>query len=113
MDLVCYLIINESLNMSPGKIPAQTAHGIQLMLCNHFQTPTETTTKWLLGDYKKVVLKADSKEWEKIKIEFPNAFVVKDLGYTEVPNGSETCICLFPMEKSQAPKIIKRLQTLK
>jgi peptidyl-tRNA hydrolase len=60
-----------------------------------------------------VVLKADQKEFEKLK-DLPNFHVlVKDNGLTEVVAGTETCICFLPMKKSLAPKPIKRLQTLK
>lgn len=71
--------------------------------------------EWLKSSFRKVVLSADDKEWAKIKEEFKdeNMVLVIDAGLTEVVAGSETCIGLWPMRKSQVPKLVKRLQTLK
>jgi peptidyl-tRNA hydrolase len=69
---------------------------------------------WLDTSFRKVVLKSDDKEWEKIKLEFENDLIlVIDAGLTQIPSGSETVIGLYPMYKSNVPKIIKRLQILK
>jgi peptidyl-tRNA hydrolase len=69
--------------------------------------------EWLSSSFRKVVLKADDKEFAKVKEAFENSMVlVINAGLTQVLTGSETCIGLFPMKKSEAPKIIKRLQLL-
>jgi peptidyl-tRNA hydrolase len=70
--------------------------------------------EWLDTSFRKVVLRADDKEWEKVKACPDITYViVRDAGLTEVEAGSETVIGVFPLRKSQAPKIIKRLQVLK
>lgn len=70
--------------------------------------------EWMQGSFRKVVLRADDKEWAKLKDEFKNSMVlVVDAGLTEIPSGSETVIGLWPMRKSQVPKTVKRLQVLK
>ena len=71
--------------------------------------------EWLKGSFRKVVLRADDKEWNKLKEEFKdqNMVLVVDAGLTEIPGGSETVIGLWPMRKSQVPKSVKRLQVLK
>lgn len=118
--LTCYLIVNEQLGMSIGKVAAQTAHAMQYLLAKFYGWQNEELTdraivrdfdEWMKGNHRKVVLKAEPKEWEKLK-ELPHVLVI-DAGLTEIPTGSETCIGLFPMRKSEVPKIIKRLQTLK
>ena len=125
--IVMYLIVRESLNMGIGKTAAQCAHASQMLQlkfqqaelveCYDWSPKPEHMrlySDWLARSFRKVVLKADDKEWEKIKLEFDNKHVlVIDAGLTEVEPGSETVIGLFPMYKSQAPKIIKRLQVLK
>ncbi len=121
--IIMYLIVRESLNMGVGKIAAQCAHASQLLvikyyksLWNHWDSDppgADIFERWLNSSYRKVVLKADDKEWEKIKSEISNHVVVVDAGLTEIPSGSETVIGLCPMYKSQCPKIIKRLQILK
>jgi len=141
--IIMYLIVRESLSMSIGKTSAQCAHASQMLLLQFHKEqrkwesswdpvygpsqedydsfPSETKLrwnvfdKWLCGSFRKVVLRADDKEWIKIKLEIPevNRITVVDAGLTEIPSGSETVIGIWPMYKSQVPKIIKKLQVLK
>ena len=69
--------------------------------------------EWLNSSFRKVVLRAKDKEWDKIKEACPNHVVVVDAGLTEIPAGSETVIGLWTMHKSERPKIIQKLQVLK
>jgi peptidyl-tRNA hydrolase, PTH2 family len=70
--------------------------------------------EWMASSYRKVVLRASDKDWDKLKEEFKDQMVmVVDAGLTEIASGSETVIGLFPMRKSQRPKILQRLQVLK
>ncbi|HVI42684.1 MAG TPA: aminoacyl-tRNA hydrolase [Anaerovoracaceae bacterium] len=120
---VMYLIVRESLGMGAGKIGAQCGHAVGMMYEKlHGLKKQEknqsvldklnTFEAWRNESYRKVVLRADDKEWEKLKAEL-ECFVVRDAGFTEVPAGSETVIGLWPMRKSQVPKIVKKLQVLK
>jgi peptidyl-tRNA hydrolase, PTH2 family len=68
--------------------------------------------EWLNSSIRKIVLKADDKEWAKIKSEFPDCILIIDAGLTEIPSGSETVICLWPQYRSKSSKTIKRLQVL-
>jgi PTH2 family peptidyl-tRNA hydrolase len=130
--LVVYLIVRESLHMGCGKIAAQCGHGIQKLMLHYFTVqvikvkchdninlPTdqiefvERTSHWLKADSRKVVLSADDESFERIKEIYPHHFLVKDNGLTEVEPGSETIICLHPLYKSTADKVIKRLHSLK
>jgi PTH2 family peptidyl-tRNA hydrolase len=130
--IVMYLIVRESLNMSVGKTAAQCAHASQMLLLKQFdfilldmssdnrlppfsRETFELFQEWLDGSFRKVVLKADDKEWVKIKdqIRESNRVTVVDAGLTEVEPGSETVIGLVPMRKSNVPRVIKRLQVLK
>lgn len=122
--IVMYFIVKESLNMSIGKTAAQCAHASQMLLLKYFNLQNKDLTKseieqvdifddWLDSSFRKVVLRADDKEFEKVKTECKNKVVVKDNGLTEIAAGSETVIGLMPIYKSKAPKCIKRLQVLK
>lgn len=126
--IVAYLIIRESLNMSPGKIAAQCSHGMKNLMLHYFKAQIVTakfhdipnndtqyikiTSEWLAKNSRTVVLRASDSEWDKIKIVYPGAIVVKDLGLTEVQPYSETCLALWPQLKSSRDKVIKRLQVL-
>jgi peptidyl-tRNA hydrolase, PTH2 family len=70
--------------------------------------------EWMKSSFRKVVLRASDKEWEKLKEELKDSIlIVRDAGLTEVAAGSETVIGVWPMRKSQRPKTITRLQVLK
>lgn len=122
--IIMYLVVKESLNMSVGKTAAQCAHASQMLLLKYFELQNKGGSKseieqidifddWLDSSFRKVVLRADDKEFEKVKEECDNKVVVTDIGLTEVAAGSETVIGLMPVYKSQVPKCIKRLQVLK
>jgi len=131
--IIMYLIVRKSLDMSIGKTAAQCAHAAQMLLLKYHEffkmdvcpdvgmglPPFSRETydlfeAWLSGSFRKVVLKADEKQWEKIKneIDCSKRALVIDAGLTELEPSTETIIGLCPMRKSNAPKLIKRLQVL-
>jgi PTH2 family peptidyl-tRNA hydrolase len=123
--MVQYLIVKKSLKMSGPKLAAQCCHGVGIMLLRYFdlfKNQSSWTDKdkqkiqavefWIEQSFRKIVLGADDKDWEKIK-EATDVFLVRDAGLTEIDPGSETVLATWPMLKSQVPKIIKRLQALK
>lgn len=132
--LVMYFVVRKELDMTPGKLAAQCSHAAQMIVIRWYELmykplilkdPKEGINEqglkqagkellmaaWLRESFRKVVLKASDKEFEKIKVEL-DCFVVKDAGLTQVDPGSETCLVLWPIKKSTRPKIIKRLQVL-
>lgn len=135
--IVMYIIINETLGMSLGKTCAQVGHAVQMLMQEYSSLKStsdmgsidytgsiglttedyaklELINNWLETSYTKITLKADLKEWEKIKLEYKDSmYLVKDKGLTEILPGSETVIGLFPMKKSERSKTLKRLQALK
>jgi peptidyl-tRNA hydrolase len=133
--IAMYLVVRESLNMSPGKLGAQCGHASQIALIKyfeehqnwvqeHFQDLIEPVVperikifyEWLHSSFRKVTLTANDKEWEKVKAAFVEGvmrFTVIDAGLTEIPAGSETIMAIWPQYRSKVPKIIKRLQALK
>lgn len=140
--IIMYLIVREFLGMSIGKTAAQCAHASQMLQIKYSElektlnelesleqtfgslTKDESVewaseqpkflifNEWLNSSFRKVVLRADDKQWNKLK-ELSSHVLVVDAGLTEISAGSETVIGLWPMRKSQAPKIVKRLQVLK
>lgn len=125
-----YLIVNKDLGMSIGKIGAQCGHAIQYLIRNYYNdlrgigAPVPEIHKFngnlhnrMVGwEYHsrigKIVLGADTKEFNKLKEEY-DPIVVVDAGLTEITPNSETVICLYPMFKDERSKTLKRLQLLK
>jgi peptidyl-tRNA hydrolase len=127
--LVMYLVVREELNMGVGKIGAQIGHAVQYIMSEYdickgsllSDIDSEMKNKalrmsyWLGRDfdgakYTKIILRADDKEWEKLK-EY-NPIIVKDAGKTQVAAGSETVMVFYPMYRDERPKLLKRLQLL-
>lgn len=131
-ELVMYLIVNDSLQMSPGKMAAQVGHAVDLLcemqsdygsICTGYQLgytdcssetfsysrlQEELFKQWRQQSRAKIILKANEIEWEKLKI--IAEVKVQDEGRTEVAPGSITVLGFWPMIKSNAPKIIQFLK---
>jgi len=117
---VMYLIVRESLGMSPGKVAAQAAHGAVQITTAYYEEmfkldrgipgilrpSLEYYEQWA-KEPTKIVLRANEEEWKELK-EMADAIVV-DGGYTEIPANSETVLAFWPMRKDLAPEEIKRL----
>lgn len=124
-----YLVVRESLNMSPGKLAVQCGHAVD-MLCEKSELAKNVDNKeraeyliesfaaWRKDNQRvKITLKADEKEWEKLHLLVKDQptieyVVVRDAGRTEIPTGSETVMGFWPMTRSSRPKLLCRLQKL-
>lgn len=69
--------------------------------------------KWLETSFRKVVLKANDHQFERLKTECKNHIVVVDAGITEIAPGSETVLGIWPMHRSTCPKYLTKIQVLK
>lgn len=108
-ELIQYYIINKDLNMSPGKISTQVAH-VATIIAEECCYNDPLYIKWRNEkDQKKIVLKGSQKQLSKLAQKF---YYIKDLGFTEVPAGSLTCVGLPVMYKSDAKKFVGNLQLL-
>jgi len=119
-----YYVVRKSVPMTPGKFATQIGHATGMLFGRYYELIAQVqgteeedrkvwnTREWLASSYRKATLVADDKEWEKLKEQLW-CFVVKDAGLTEVDPGTETVMALWPMRKSEVPKLVKRLQTLK
>jgi len=123
--IVQYFVIRKSLDMSAGKIAAQSAHASAMFILRYEhlrhslgfpagglrKIQCDTATKWLQTSFRKRVKKANDNQFERIKEEL-HVFVVRDAGLTEVDPGSETVLCTWPMRESEAPKLLTGLRNL-
>lgn len=123
---VMYIVVRESLGMTPGKMGAQVGHAVGIIAetFRHMSIDDdweplegeqlvlfENMKAWLDQSFRKVILTADEKEWIKLK-EQHDCYLVRDAGLTQVEPGSETVIGLWPMKKSSRSKLLKRLRAL-
>jgi peptidyl-tRNA hydrolase, PTH2 family len=114
--LALYIIVRESLGMSAGKMCAQVGHSVQYTVMNYlnnfYEDKLGVFANWIDNGSRKIVLKASESEWKKLKEQLVKYSIVRDNGLTELDPGTETVIAAAIMKKSEAPKIIKRLQVL-
>lgn len=110
-EIVQYYVVNKELNMSTGKIAVQVAHVAIMIALDGGNGKIPKFHDWYTNyDQKKIILKGKQKDLEKlIKQGF---YYVRDLGLTEIEEGSLTVVGLYPMWKSEAQKYVKRLQLL-
>jgi len=129
--IVFYVVVKESLQMSPGKIAAQVGHATQHMLMRYFRTQVlkakihddnhfpqteidhiKITTDWIARSSTKVILRASDQQWFDLKKEFGKSlFIVRDEGRTEIEPG-ETVLAFWPQFKSAAPPSLRQLRLL-
>ena len=124
--IVQYYVVRSDVPMGCGKLCAQIAHAAQMFAFRYFETKrdlpamprggtpyfkVQITEQWKAGSFRKVVLRGNIKDFEKVKKEL-DVFVVRDAGLTEVEPGTETVIVTWPMRKSDQPKVLARLRVL-
>lgn len=132
MKKVMYVVINQDLNMSPGKIGAHVGHAVFDFCKNLVEDVYKEETKeyideWTEASAAKEILETMSdfkdngdtiitlKAHEKDLIKWENAgyVAVRDRGLTEIPENSITAICLGIYDKDEEiPKWIQRLRLL-
>jgi len=100
LDTKYYYIINKDLNMSLGKLSAQVSH-VAMKLGEEYEE---------IG--RAIILKAKETKLKQL-ISAPQlqpVFYIKDAGFTEVPEGSLTCIGF--KENNYSKKFTKRLRLI-
>jgi len=115
-----YLIINDDLKMSKGKIASQSAHAI--LNVHRFMLSTNTRIEaWESNGEKIVALKASSEVIRQLLAEYGdpiakknklNVFPIYDAGRTEVEAGSLTVLATTPITDDIKPEILKMLKLL-
>jgi len=108
------ILIRKDLNMSTGKIAAQSCHA---SLSSYKKADKLNIKKWDLSGQKKVVLEINSeneilKIYDKVKgAKIPN-FLVKDAGLTELEPGTITALGIGPDDEKKIDKITGSLKLL-
>lgn len=115
-ELIQYILINEDLQMSPGKVAAQVGHVCTICAYNCLDDNSETDENkfmyWYAGEQKKIILRAHEKEMCKL-IEHGFWYYILDKGYTEISADSLTALSLGILTRREALPFVKRLQLMK
>jgi len=105
-------VVRTDLKLSMGKTAAQVSHAsVSAML------KSKLRDSWLRGGQKKVVLKCRDQE-ELLEI-YENArnmglptALIKDMGLTEIPPGTITCIGIGPEKEEVLDRVTGHLKML-
>lgn len=113
MELVQYIIINNSLGMKKGKMVAQGCHASIAVL---EKVNLKIIDEWKNQGMKKIVLKVNSTKellelFQKIKKELPCALIT-DAGKTQIVSGSKTAFACGPIEEEKGKKYFGELKLL-
>jgi len=123
-EVVQYILVRDDLDMSVGKLMAQSGHAAErtIGLLNSRlagTSPWQNSWKneWDQHDYPKIVLAVDSekellKRHEALVKDGYTCFLVRDVGRNEIAP-SPTALGLEPMPRHVAKPFVKRLQTFK
>ena len=120
-EFTVYLIINDDLKMSKGKIASQCAHAILDVYRFMIDSDSINNKIWEHNGEKIVTLKAsfntikellDTYHERVFKKNKLNVFPIYDAGRTEVSAGSLTVLATTPITDDVKPEIIKLLKLL-
>lgn len=119
-----YFVINHDLKMGAGKIASQVAHAMMKITLTYAQRVAEYEyedeerarslidkdpfQKWLRTGGAKIILKANTEQFEKLIIECKPDVVISDAGRTRVKAGTQTVLAWYPTQES-----IPQLEALK
>jgi len=110
-------VARSDLNMSPGKLAVQVAHGSVGSAEKARRERWEWYAAWLNEGQKKVVVKVIGEdELRKIqeqakKAELPND-LIQDAGLTELPPGTSTVLAIGPAPNEFVDKLTRNLPLL-
>lgn len=109
------IVVRADLNMSPGKLAVQVAHG---SIASAERARDRGWFKdWLLEGQKKVVVKVTDEEELRRLDEMADEFglpheLIRDAGLTELPPGTATVLAVGPAPNELVDKITGSLPLL-
>jgi len=108
------VVVRSDLNMSPGKLAAQVAHGSVSAAEKARQEHGEWLDEWLGEGQKKVVVKVSGEnELREIQKKAKEARLphelIQDAGLTELPPGTSTVLAIGPAPNELIDKLTRNL----
>jgi len=105
MELKQVIVARKDLNLSKGKLSAQVAHASVSAA-----DKSEWKKEWMKQGQKKSVLKVENeKELIEIFMDAKNAGLptelIQDMGKTEIPAGTKTCVGIGPAPEEEMDKV--------
>ncbi len=104
------IIARKDLGLSPGKLAAQVAHASVSAA-----DKSKWKKQWLMEGQKKSVLKVDNLRelidiFMKARDSGLSAELVQDMGKTEIPAGTKTCVGIGPAPEKEIDRVTGELK---
>ena len=114
MELVQYIIVNNSLGMDKGKLAAQASHAAVSVLD---KVDDKIVEAWKQSGMKKIVLKVASTNelvelFQSAKDAGLPCALITDAGRTQIEPGSKTAFACGPIDEEQAKSYFGELKLL-
>lgn len=125
MDQRMYILVNEDIKISKGKLAGQVGHAVMSYLhygiiadLRDFQIGTYARTLMykVLGEFdnymkeqKKIILKCPQHKLEELE-RTENYVVIRDKGYTQLEQNTLTCVNYGICDVDNVPEWIKELK---
>lgn len=109
-----YILVNEDIKITKGKLAGQVGHAIAVMFYNGWKTKSEPfpiVTEYMENIQKKIVLNCSQSILEKL--EYQGYITIRDKGFTELPPNTLTCVNLGILDKNNIPKELNFIKELK
>lgn len=114
-DLKMVIVMRKDLNMRRGKMVAQGSHGI---LNAYINSDNTLRSYWKNFSFEKKICVSVNSESELYDIfnkcidEDINVYMVRDLGFTEFKEETDTCLAIGPDYSEKIDKITGKLPLL-
>lgn len=114
MDYRMYILVNEDIKISKGKLAGQVGHAVMSFIYNRVVKPlysgieVESLNEYM-KEQKKIILKCPQEKLEELERQ-GGYTVIRDKGYTQLEPDTLTCINYGIMTPEAAPKWIKELK---
>lgn len=107
MNLAMYVLVNQDIKISKGKLAGQVGHAV----ASYFYK--EEYTKEFIDEYmkeqKKIILSCSQEKLEELEAE--GYIAIRDLGLTQLEAGTLTCVNMGILDRdSEIPSFLKELK---
>lgn len=106
-DYTMYILVNEDIKISPGKLAGQVGHAVESYLIQ--LKDSNLINEHIKNSQKKIILRCGQAKLEEL--EKLGYITVRDNGLTELKPNTLTCVNFGIIDKkSKMPKFLKRLR---
>lgn len=117
-ELLMYILVNQDLKMTAGKIAGQCCHSVRRITTILENMKLNNYYIWCKNYEPKIVLKASTEQLTNFIDNYSNmkkpiwCIATYDLGRTQIEEGSLTTICFNPMKRKDVPMELQELRLM-